>query len=221
MRIGFKKNLESHNNNQANSLLNIAPSFPVIGIETRYIDRNLKEMATVYARLINQYKFKYHILLSASFCKNNEEDQRSEEIELFIILNINNNLTETDFNDIDVTSQLEHQTQVQETKEPGWTFDKNDSMEIGFFKTGELTGSSYVKNPLRSNALINFKNNDKLCFIWLILASLHPCDNDHPNRVSNYDQCFNELNIDAFDFTNGLECSDMHRFEKLNNINKY
>ena len=135
LKIGFKINLESHNTNHANSLLNIEPIFPDIGIETRYINKILKEMATIYARLINQYKFKYHILFSASFYKINEEDQRSDEIELFINLNINNNLTETDINNIDVKSQLEHQIQVQETKESGWIFDKINSMKIRFYKT--------------------------------------------------------------------------------------
>ena len=71
-------------------------------------------------------------------------------------------------------------------------------MKIGFYKTGGLIGSSYIKLPLRSNALINFQIDDKFCFIWLILASLHPCDHDHPNRVSNYKQNFDELNIDCF-----------------------
>ena len=82
----------------------------------------------------------------------NEEDQRNDEIELFINLNINSNLTETDINNIDVKSQLEHQIQVQETKESGWIFNKSNSTKIRFYKTGELNGSSYVKNLLRSNA---------------------------------------------------------------------
>ena len=67
LRNGFKINLECHNINQANSLLNFVPNFSDIGIETRYPNKNLKEMATIYARLINQYKYKYHILFSASF----------------------------------------------------------------------------------------------------------------------------------------------------------
>ena len=91
-------------------------------------------------------------------------------------------------------------------------------MKIRFYKTGELNGPSYVKIRLRSNALINIKNNDKNYFIWSNLAGLHPCENDHPNRVSNYNQHFNELNIDGFDFTNGFKCCDLHRFEKLNNL---
>ena len=94
-------------------------------------------MVTIYARLINQYKFKYHILFSASFYKINEEDQPSDEIELFITLNINNNLTETYINNFDNISQLERQIQVQETKESGWIFDKINSMKIKLYKTRE------------------------------------------------------------------------------------
>ena len=145
-------------------------------------------MATIYARLINQYKFKYHILFSASFYKINEEDPRVNEIELFINLNTNHNLTESDIDKNDVRSQLEHQIQIQETKESGWISDKINSMKFIFHKTGEIIGSNYVKNPLRSIVLIIIKNNDKYYFIWSVLASLHPCDNDHPNRVSNYKQ---------------------------------
>ena len=173
-------------------------------------------MATIYARLINQYKFKFHILFSASFYMINEEDQRSDEIELFINLKFSNNLTETDIINIDVKCQIEHQIQVQETKESGWIFDKINSMKIRFYKTEELNGSSYVKIPLRSNALINIKNNDKNCSIWSILASFHPCENDPPNRVSNYIHYFNELNFQSFDFTNGFKYSDVHKYNDIN-----
>ena len=102
-------------------------------------------MAAVYTRLIHQYKFKYHILFSASFYKINEKDQRSDEIELLIILNNNQNLTESDIDNIDVKSQLEHQLQIQETKKIGWIFDEINSMKIRFYETGELQGSSYVE----------------------------------------------------------------------------
>ena len=80
-----------------------------------------------------------------------------------------------------------------------------------------MDGSSYVKLPLRSSAILNIKNDDKYCFMWSILAKLHPCENNS-NIVSSYRKYFNELNIEAFDFTNGFKCSDMYRFEKLNNL---
>ena len=106
----------------------------------------------------------------ASFYKTDDEDQRNNEIELFRNLNINHNFTESDIDIIDVRSQLEHQFQIQETKESGWLFDKINSMKISFYKTGELNGSSYVKIPLRSSAILNIQDNDKYCFLWSILA---------------------------------------------------
>ena len=71
---------------------------------------------------------------------------------------------------------------------------------------------------MRSNAILNNENNDKYCFLWSILVYLHPCNNNHPNRVSNYKQYFNELNINGFDFARGFKCSDVHKFEELKNL---
>ena len=218
LKIGFKIALESHNFSHANSILTITPKFPEFGIEFRYINKIVKELSVIYARLINQYKFKYHTLFSASFYKISEEDQRNNHIELYINLKINNNLTESDIDNIDIRSQLEDQIQMQELKDSGWIFDKINSMKISFYKTIELNGTSYVKIPLRSNAILNIQNNDKYCFIWSILASLHPCENSNPSRVNNYVQYFNELNFQNLDFTNGFRCNDVHRFNELNNL---
>ena len=71
---------------------------------------------------------------------------------------------------------------------------------------------------MRSNAILHIDNNDKYCFSLSILTYLHTCNNNHPNRVSNYRQYFTELNIDGFDFTNGFKSSDVHRFNELNNL---
>ena len=133
-------------------------------------------------------------------------------------MNINHNLTESDLNKIDIIAPLEHQIQQQEMKDSGWRFDKIISMTVYFFKTGDINDSNYVKIPLRSNAILNIENNDKYCFLWSILAYLHPCKKNHPNRVTNYRQNFIESNIQDFDFTNGLRCSDIHRFNELNNL---
>ena len=157
LKIGFKNNLESHNINHTNSILTITPNFPEFGIDFTYKNIIIKELSVIYPRLINQYKLKYHTLFSASFYKINEEDQRYNEIELYINLKISHNLTEPDIDNIDVGSQLEHQIQNQEMKE-------------SFYKTGEINGTSYVKIPLRSSAILNTRNNDKYYFIWSILA---------------------------------------------------
>ena len=54
--------------------------------------------------------------------------------------------------------------------------------------------------------------------MWSILAFLHPCNNNHPNRVSNYRQYFNELNVQGFGFSKGFRCSDVHKFNELNKL---
>ena len=218
LKVGFKINLDSHHFNHANSKITIIPNCPEIGIEVRYIKKIMKEMSVIYARLINQNKFKYQRVFSARFSKQNEDNQLLDETELFNKLNINHNLTETDINKIDVKSPLEHQIQQHGIKDSGWRFDKNDTMTAFYYKTGDLNGSSYDKSPLRSNAILNIENNDKNCFIWSIIASLHPCNNNHSNRVSNYRKFFNDLNLEGFDSTIGFKCSDVHKFNELNNL---
>ena len=104
--------------------MTITPNVPEFGIEFRYINKIVEELSVIYARLINQYEFKDHTLFSASFYKINEEDQRKNEIELNMNLNIIHNLTEFDIDNIDVRSQLDHQILVQENRESGWIFDK-------------------------------------------------------------------------------------------------
>ena len=58
LKSRFEINLENHKINHSNTLSNIIRNFSVIGIETRFINIFLEEMATIFARLINHYKFK-------------------------------------------------------------------------------------------------------------------------------------------------------------------
>ena len=218
LQVGFKINLDSHLINHDNSKLTIIPYHPEFGIEFRYINKIMKELSVIDARLINQYKFKYQTVFSARFDKQNEDGQLLDETELFINLNMNHNLTQSNLDKINIVSPLEFQIQKQEMKDSGWRFDKITSMTIYFYETTEMNGSNYIKIPLRSNAILNVENNDKYCFLWSILAYLYPCNNNHPNRVSNYRQYFNELNIQDFDFANGFRCNDVHKFNELKNL---
>ena len=70
--MGFKIILEGHKIIHAYSIISITPIYSDFGVETRYFNKFLKEVATIYARLINHYKFKKHTFFSASFFKINE-----------------------------------------------------------------------------------------------------------------------------------------------------
>ena len=74
-QVGFNNTLDSHHINHANSKLTIKPNFPEFGIEFRYINKFLKEMAIIYARLLNQYIIKYQVLISAGYDKQNENGE--------------------------------------------------------------------------------------------------------------------------------------------------
>ena len=59
LQVGFKINLDSHHINHLNSKITITPNFKEFGIEVRYINKIMKELSVIYARLINQYIFRY------------------------------------------------------------------------------------------------------------------------------------------------------------------
>ena len=76
-------------------------------------------MATIYARLIDEFKFKYHTVFPARFDKQDEDGQVFDEIELFIVLGINRFLTQNSIDFINDGFQLEHQILNQETMDSG------------------------------------------------------------------------------------------------------
>ena len=53
LKVGFKTSLDSHRINHANSKLTITPNYPEFGIEVRYINKIMKKLSVIYARLVN------------------------------------------------------------------------------------------------------------------------------------------------------------------------
>ena len=103
-------------------------------MEARYINKNLREVATVYARLKNQYRFKYQPVFSASFDKRHEDGHLLDEIDLFSNLKIIQKLTESDVANFDSKTPLENQVQKREMRDSGWRFDKINSMTNYFLQ---------------------------------------------------------------------------------------
>ena len=69
LQVGFKIDLDSHHINHTKSKLTVIPNYPECGIEVHYINIIMKELSIIYARLMNQYKFKYQTVFSARFDK--------------------------------------------------------------------------------------------------------------------------------------------------------
>ena len=78
--VGFIITLDSHHINHANSNLTNKPNFTESGNETKYNNKILKEIGTIYARLYNQHKIKYQTVFSAKYDKQDEVNQVLDEI---------------------------------------------------------------------------------------------------------------------------------------------
>ena len=71
-------------------------------------------------------------MFSARFDKQVEDNEVLVKVELSYKLNMNQSLTESEVDNIDVKAELEQQIQNQEAKTSGWRFDKNNSITICF-----------------------------------------------------------------------------------------
>jgi hypothetical protein len=81
-----------------------------------------------------------------------------------------------------------------------------------------LKGSSYKPLPpciAAKKAIVNVQNNDNSCFMWAVLAALHPACK-HAERVSKYVPYTSELNFTGINMP--VAVKDIPKFEKLNNI---
>ena len=68
---------------------------------------------------MNQFIFIYQTVFSARFDEQDEDDQVLDEIEVYNTLNKNQNLTQSDIDNIDVGSPIEQQIQNEESKDKG------------------------------------------------------------------------------------------------------
>ena len=120
----------------------IKPNVPEYNVELCYINHIIKQLSNNYARLINQYKFRYQTVFLTVFDK-----QNGDEKELFIDLNISHKLTKTDIDKINVMSLLRHKIHDEEMKDFDWQFYKINSMTVYFYND--------------SNIIFNFENINK------------------------------------------------------------
>ena len=136
LKKGFKINPDIQHINHTSSKLTTTPIYPEFGVEVRYVNEIIKEVSVISARLINQYKLRNEAVFSATFDKQDEDSQVLDETELFINLNFNQKLTESDLDNIDIKSPMEYQIQQQEMKDSGRRFHKINSMTLYFYQTG-------------------------------------------------------------------------------------
>lgn len=91
-------------------------------------------------------------------------------------------------------------------------------LDLGFVVYVPLQGSSYLRLPrelVDKKAVLNIKNDDERCFVWSVLAALHPVHRkDHPENSYHCKKYVNELNLDGIEFP--MKVSQIAKFERQN-----
>ena len=98
----------------------------------------------------------------------------------------------------------------------GWTLEENHALALEMVDYDPIGGSSYLKLPkdvYDTKAIINVQNQDQQCFMWSVLAALHPATYS-AERISHYQPFKEELNFTGIDFP--VTIDQISKFEKLN-----
>ena len=88
----------------------------------------------------------------------------------------------------------------------GWTLEQNQALVLEMVDYRPIGGTSYIELPkdvYDTKSIVNVKNKDQQCFMWSVLAALHPADHN-PQRVSHYEPFKEELNFTGIEFPSPL-----------------
>lgn len=130
-------------------------------------------------------------------------------------------LSKNDIKDDEINEAFQKQFQSFDeymARGSGWTLKHVISMGLHTFQYRPIGGSTYFKIPDtigNSHAVINVKNNDNKCFLWSILAHMHPRTNN-PNRVAHYISYEQELNMKGISYP--VQIKQIPKFENQNDI---
>ncbi|CAC5392367.1 unnamed protein product [Mytilus coruscus] len=103
-------------------------------------------------------------------------------------------------------------------KGSNWILNKVICLEVHTLPYSPIAGSCYMELPHKiksAGGIINIRNDDQKCFLWSVLAALHPMEYN-PYRKSHYTAHENELNMNDIEYPVSL--TKMEKFEKQNNI---
>ena len=164
------------------------PELKVVAKANQYINPNhinniAKQMAIKYGELIRQNKFKIKVFANVRHIKDHE-DEPIEEVNQLIGIDVINILTRIEINDLDFSIALDNERLRRDMLGSGWNLQGINHLKIYFHKTNDINGRTYIKIPIRSNAILNIQNIDTYCFLWSILANMHPVDKIHNGLVT-------------------------------------
>ena len=113
-----------------------------------HINNIVKQMSIRDGELIKHFRFKIKVYVNVKYEKY-PEDEATEVINHHIPIDITDNLTRIQLNDLDVMNILDNEIQKQEMEGSGWNLQGINYLKIYFHKTNALNGMTYVKFSIR------------------------------------------------------------------------
>lgn len=187
-----------------------------------------KDLDEILSKILStEHSVKVQICLSVLFYKNLYVNEDSEDKDENSIINniayfcpLNTPLTHVENIKSTIDTQIgEINNQIEEfiNNGSGWTVDYIVRLDLRIAKYKSRYGC-YISIPekLRNKkTILNIKSKDSKCFLWSIIAHLHPAERDQTN-ISNYLKYENDFNTNGIKFPINLEM--IPKFEKNNNL---
>jgi hypothetical protein len=98
----------------------------------------------------------------------------------------------------------------------GWILDELLRLQLTLLSYEPLRASTYVPLPLAlqaKKAIVNVKNDDQLCFLWSIIAAIHPAANN-AQRITHYERYRDNFVIDEVP----MSLCGISKFERDNDL---
>ncbi|KAK3105269.1 hypothetical protein FSP39_021352 [Pinctada imbricata] len=173
--------------------------------QRRQIDRNIKFYLNTRVKMVRTLN-----------TENEDESSTTPHFRCKMITLLENDEIEQNLNS--AFQQMSNNMEEFINKGSDWQMEEVINMEVVSVPYVPINGSSYLPLPpdfqgLRS--IVNVRNRDSKCFIWSILAALHPAPH-HPERLGHYLDFENELDTKGMSFP--VSITKIPKFEQNNGI---
>jgi len=105
-----------------------------------------------------------------------------------------------------------------EVEGSGWAVGEFFNLELNIATYDAILGNSFIPTPksfAKKSAIVNVKNTeDDFCFLHSIIAHLHPCQDKHPHRFTQYKQYMHILDWTGLEFP--MKLTVISKFERPN-----
>ena len=185
-----------------------------------FVDNRLNIENKLINRLSSVKGMKWFMTLIVKFVKYNQNNETVNAEPTFRSLNFTcSNVSQIKEQMAEAFQHLHNSYQNFERDGSGWSIDRIIRLELNTAEYAPLEGSSYIPLPkkiLKKKAVLNIRNHDNKCFLWSVLASIHPVSRkNHPCYASHYIPYEQELKLEI-DFPTPL--SQIPAFEKSNGV---